>query len=227
MGHLALTLLLTLLATNSIAGVPGTLQTPQPGMWSAAASYLWPGPTALADLPQGGRNLSVASPNGKLRITVNDIELQVVTEESRTRLSKEFIGVTSLAEILWAPDSSAFFLTQSDGGWVGTWSITAYRVTSAGVSKSLAQIVALADFRRKFSRCPDEYPNVAGVAWLNGSKRLLLVAEMPCHSGCVDMCKLLGYVVDPVSGSIFERVSEKDMKTRWKTLLGPRLLAKH
>jgi hypothetical protein len=222
----ALTLLVILLSTTSVAGVPGTLQTPQPGTWAAAASYLWPGPTALADLPEGGRNLSVMSPNGKLRIIVDDTQLQVVSEKSGIRLSRDFIGVMSLAEVLWAPDSSAFFLTQSDGGWVGNWSVMVYRVTPGGLSKSPVGVVALADFRRKFPRCPDEYPNVAGIGWSNVSKRLLLVVEMPCHSGCVDMCKRLGYVVESFSGSIFESVSANDLKIRWKTMLGPRLLGK-
>jgi hypothetical protein len=226
MGCLALMLLATLLATTSIAGVPGPLQRPQPGTWSATASYLWPGPNALVDLSEGRRNLSVVSPNRKLRITVDDTQLQVVSETSGTSLSSEFIGVMSLAEVLWAPDSAAFFLTESDGGWVGTWSVTVYRVTPGTLTRFSTGVLALADFRRRFPRCPDEHPNVAGIGWQNGSKRLMLVVEMPCHSGCVDMCKRLGYVVESFSGSIVERISETEIQTRWKTVLGPRLLGK-
>jgi hypothetical protein len=221
-----------LIASTALGMVSGALQTPQPGEWSAGASYLWPGPTVLADYPEGGRNLSVLSPDGKLMIAVVNTELNVRRTADGRSLTKEPIGVSSLAEVLWAPDSSAFFLTESEGGWVGQWLLTIYRITHDGLMLFEPSKPAIADFRRRVKNgstrypdfCPEGEPNVPGVAWLDGSKRLLLVVEWACHSPCDDMCRKLGYLVNPISGAILERFTEKEMKTRWKQVLGPRLL---
>jgi len=195
----------------------------QPGGWSSAAKYLWPGPTAIADFPLAGRNIVVVSPDGAIAAQVTNIELTLVDRSNPTRFAKTSIPIASLAEILWARDSSAFALTQSDGGWVGTWSVTVYRLRPTGLSESDPGRLVLADFKQLLPRCSGEYPNVGAVGWLNGSRRLRLAVEMPCRSSCTDMCRVAGYVVDASGGVILERLPEAALRRGWKTAIGSRL----
>lgn len=201
---------------------PAAFGRAQSGVWSSAGEYLWPGPTAVADLPIGGRSIMVASPDGAITTRVTNIELTLVDRNNPARFAQTSIPIASLAEILWAPDSSAFALTQSDGGWVAAWSVRAYRLRSTGLSESDPGRLALADFKQLFSRCRDEYPNVAAVDWLNGSSRLRLVLEMPCHSSCRDMCRVAGYVVNVADGAVIERVPEAAVQREWKAITGLR-----
>jgi hypothetical protein len=212
-----------LMASPALAVSPETVQVPQPGEWSAAASYLWPGEDALANPTDYHRNLSVRSPDGRLAIEVGDVELRVVTTSGDSTVYLDPRGVSSLAEVLWAQDSQAVFVTESDGGSVGTWSITVLRFSPEGVEKTNPGSRALADFKQKYPNCPDEYPNVAGVGWLHESQDLLLIVEMPCHSSCQDMCKFLGYIVNPDNGKIKKRLNANEVRARFRAMIGPRL----
>jgi hypothetical protein len=208
---------------SAFAGALTIFTAPQPGAWSSKAHYLWPGPTAIADLPAGGRHVSVAAPDGRMTLRVDDGELRPVDAADPQRFSGVVVPIESLAEVLWAPTSDVFAVTQSDGGWVGTWSVTVYRLRATGVSVSAPTKAVLADFQERFPKCPDEHPNVAAVDWEDGTRRLRLVVEMPCHSSCADMCEILGYVVDPVTGAVARRLSAAQVRTSWPTAIGPRV----
>jgi hypothetical protein len=83
--------------------------------------------------------------------------------------------------------------------------------------------LAVADFKQRFPNCPDEHPNVAAVDWLQGSAELALVVQMPCHSSCSDMCQIIGYVINPVTGIIARRLSATEVRREWAGAIGPRL----
>ena len=109
------------------------------------------------------------------------------------------IEVQDVAEVLWAPDSRAFAITESDGGWIAQWSATIYVVDSTTVRPVASASQAFADFsRRKVLRrgygCTVEPPNMAIVDWNRGPERLLLVAEAPPHGTCFDLGRLAGYL---------------------------------
>jgi hypothetical protein len=161
----------------------------RPGEWARDGKYLWPGPTAIADFPLGGRNIAVVSPDSTITLTVRDSEMTV----SGPSVTSRSIGIDSLSEILWAPDSKAFAITSSDGGWVGTWTVTVHWRDGRTTNPSKA---ALQRFKREFPMCPDEFPNVAAVGWAQSSRNLRVLVEMPCRSSCPQMCKFRGFVVD-------------------------------
>jgi hypothetical protein len=191
-------------------------ETPFPGVWSRGASYLWPGPTAIADMPLDGREISVTSPDSSFTVKVDDSEF-IVFGPGGPMLSGE---IYSLAELLWARDSKVFAVTSSEGGWVGTWSVRLYWTADGNVTDPGK--FALQSFKREFPRCPEEHPNVGVVGWLQASRRLQLLVEMPCHSSCAQMCQVRGYVVDSASGRILERLSDNAVRKRWKRRLGGR-----
>ena len=189
-------------------------------MWSRGGSYLWPGPTALGDSPPGGRSLAVVSPDSSVTINVRDDQLIVSGPSIQPGPMHE---IESLSEILWAPDSKAFALTSSDGGSVGTWSVRVYWPADGNVTDPSK--VALRTFKREFWKCPEEYPNVGAIGWVQASRRLRVLVEMPCHSSCIQMCRLRGYVVDAMTGQVVERLSEDAVGRRWKGSLGERFSA--
>jgi hypothetical protein len=117
------------------------------GQWSNDARNL---PRA-ADF---SRNLALASPDGRITLRIDDWRLLVTGD---TPLSRKELGVETLSEILWAPDSSAFAVTSSDGGLIGTWSVAVYRIRDGTIIDPAE--IALPAFEREFPRCQSNYPN--------------------------------------------------------------------
>jgi hypothetical protein len=136
--------------------------------------------------------------------------------------------IFTLAEVGWASDSCAFFITQSDGGAVGTWNTDAYLLTPLGLRKVAVSDGVRKDFMKRYNcdvwgdQRGNEIPNIAGLKWLKGSRELLLVAEVPPHSSCPEMGKFMGYVVSVPSTKIVTRYSAREVKNRWGQSLGPR-----
>src|SRR3989442_1204346 len=106
------------IAIATVATAAEVFTTPQKGLWSAHGVYLWPGPTAIADFPAAGRQLRITAPDRKTVLHVSDIEARVMLPNGKRSAG---FAIESLAEVLWAPNASAFALTESDGGWVGSW----------------------------------------------------------------------------------------------------------
>lgn len=203
------------------------MTSPQSGIWSSQAAYLWPGPTAIADFPAGGRSIEVRSPDGLKRINVNDDDLKLMGANS-TKIVGSPIPVSDLAEILWAPDSKAFAITQSNGGWVGTWDVSVCYVESGGLRLVHLSKGALADFNhRKVTKkapngCEIQGGNIGAIAWVHGSEDLLLLAEAPPHSSDCDMGYLRGYLVEARTGTVLRRYAARDVGRIFSTDLGSR-----
>jgi hypothetical protein len=204
-----------------------TLALPQAGEWASRGAYLWPGPTAIADSPEGGRLIQVMSPDSSMVLIVSEYEMLLKRSQAESKVIGDTIPVGSLAEVLWAPDSRAFAVTQSDGGSVGSWSVKVYHVTDAGLRSVKVAEAALVDFnRRKVSQrapgCEVEGGNVGAVAWRDGSKSLMILAEAPNHSSCCDMGRIQGYLVEAQSGVIRARYSRADVQKLFQGDLGAR-----
>jgi hypothetical protein len=168
----------------------------------------------------------VPSPDGRYVAVANDdlYTLNILRRSDGSRVNREPIfALSSLSELEWAPDSSAFFITSSEGGSVGTWSVSVFRVSRTSVTQATVGATALADFKKRYPRCPDEYPNVVAVDWSGTSAQLLLAVEMPCHSSCQDMCSYLGYRIRVKDDAILEQLDESEVVVRWADHIGPRL----
>lgn len=212
-----------LIAVGQATGSTAPMKTPQPGMWSSGAAYLWPGPTALRDYPPGGRAIRLGAPDRSTALLIGDEEMTLQAADGRT------IGkakILDLAEILWSPDSQAFTLTQSDGGWVGDWSLSVYRPTRSGLQRYQVEKEALRDFAarpvKRTASCAIESPNVAAIAWTNGSKELLLVVERHPHSSACDPGAIRGYVVNAATGAIQKSYSAQGLSDAFPKALGSR-----
>ncbi len=217
----AVGVLVTLASLGARAGAVEPARVEEPGQWSSTAVYLWPGPTAIADAPPDGRIASVWSPDHLRVLMINDSQL--VVKSFTEMVSADPVEIESLAEVEWAPSSQAFVVSQSDGGWVGSWSVTAYMITSTGIqARDLTKRVS-AEFQSRPGGC-SEIPNVAAAGWLRPGV-LLVVAEAPPHSSCQDMGAIRGYEVSVTDGKILKRYNEAELRTKYGHHLGLRLRA--
>src|SRR5262249_46335159 len=112
---------------------------------------------------QAGEMVRVPSPDERKVLVVSNSELFV-----KSSTGEPFgvgLPINSLAEVAWAPDSASFEVTQSDGGWVGTWYATAYRISSGKTQAVNISREVTAEFQKRAGGCPEEIPNTAAVGW--------------------------------------------------------------
>ncbi len=200
---------------------------PQPGVWSAHAAYAWPGPIVIGDAPKAGRRIDVPSPDRSKVISIGDSSLTVRLAGHPGRTIGSPINIADLVEVLWAPDSLAFALTESDGGWVGTWHVAVFQVSAEALKQVNVSEQVFLDFsRRKVTSrgngCSSEGPNIGGITWLNGSSRIVLLAEAPPHSSDCDMGRIHGYLVAVPSGAVLAQYREADVHRVFGSKLGGR-----
>lgn len=206
----------------------GAKAKPKPGELSSKGVYLSYGLGAL-DCPGKPRASEVSSPNGRYKIQISsaahsDDLTGSVHDNARTALeSNKTIKFSTLSEILWSDDSSAFAITSSDGGWVGSCNVQTFAVKNHRVEKINLSGKATND-ATKHCHCdgPDP-PEVGALTWLRGSTQILLVAQVPPHSVCSNMGELFGYIVSVPSGEIVERFSEAQLRRKWERYFGERL----
>jgi len=88
------------------------------------------------------------------------------------------------AEVTWSPDSSAFAVTQTEGGGGFGYRVYIFYVEPSGLRK----LAVSAPIEKAFgtpTRCEVPVPpNTGFVTWLSGSKRILIAAEVVPVSVC-------------------------------------------
>lgn len=129
-------------------------------------------------------------------------------------------------EIGWSPTSDRFFVTYSDGGLVGAYKVSAYRILAGRWEHLDRGDYVQHDFLRGYPKCFDpETPNLFGVAWSSDGRRLLVAAQVRNHSNCDDMGTFKLYEVAVPGGTILHRYSQLEAKAAFYGVLGPGLRA--
>jgi hypothetical protein len=133
------------------------------------------------------------------------------------------IGLGVGAELLWAPDSRAFFVTTSDGGRNGF-----YRLLAIGQFEGRLESRELTELIQNRVgepfRCEVPEPaNVAGVGWVGQTHMLWAAAEVADHSNCDSAGTFTAYEVDPASMQIVRSLGQLDAKRELKVMLGSEL----
>lgn len=132
----------------------------------------------------------------------------------------------SCPEIGWSPMSSLFFVTYSDGGAVGTYHVSVYRISAGRMKKIDLTGAVRRDFKRHYPKCDSpEEPNIAGVAWSQDSTKLLVAAEVLPHSNCDNMGTFSLYTVAVSNGRIIDRIPQLAAKASLYGVLGQELRA--
>lgn len=187
---------------------------PSAGAWSKRAVSLAYGGAA--------RRVVVPAPNNQVRLVVEANGIQVV-RAGQPLVGTEKVGIGTLTEVLWAPDSRAFLLTESDGGLVGNWTVQLFLVESMRVGIRPIAPDVVRRFKKQFRCSEPEEPNVGAIGWSGDSRSALLVAEVPPHSSCPGMGKVRGYRVSIQTGKILEELNQGSVKKRWAAFFGERL----
>ncbi len=203
---------LFLATVETVAGIPES----SPAVWSTNS-------VSLSRSPDG--RVEVRAPNERTAVVVNGVGLRVVSD-GKSLSGTEEDGVSTVAELGWARDSTAFYITQSDGGLVGTWYTVVYDIRPSGVRSIDVTSAIRRRFRKHYKCTYPETPNVAALAWLTNPRRILLVAEVPPHSSCPEMGKVSGYVVAVPSGEIVREIGQAKLESEWRSYMGPRLRQK-
>ena len=153
----------------------------------------------------------------------------VLTQTDRSTREDGTVGLVQ-AELLWAPDSSKFLVTGSDGG-EGPFHIAVYNLSGpsadnlnvSGVQRDMLQTFhpcKAKDADPKDCKLLEENPryiNVVAVGWARGSSAIALMAEVPCCGRFGGIAgQVLGYEVDASSGKILERMGANEFAERWQ-----------
>ena len=171
------------------------------------------------------RRSEVISPDRKKIAVIKGVKLDVIVDDKRfTGLEHE--GVSTLAELGWSPDSTAFFVTESYGGVVGDWHVTVYLIEDGRVRGIDVTRQVVKEFNKHYRCRAPHRPNIGAVKWMNGSRSLLLIAEVPPHSNCPEMGKVRGYVVAVPTGQIVDEFDEAKLIADWGHYLGKRFIHK-
>jgi len=183
---------------------------------------------ALSPCSDGGPSpISYSSPDGTKALTVH-----VVDGHSRTylvvagaRYAVEY-AAWPCPELQWSSDSRAFFVNYSNGGAVGDYEVRVFYASRDGVSTVDPTSFVRKDSRATYPKCfSPEDANLAGIAWLDGSLRLLVAAEVLPHSNCDSMGTFSAYEVEVSSGKVLHKWSQLEAKARFWKLLGHELRA--
>lgn len=123
-------------------------------------------------------------------------------------------------EVLWSPDSSAFAVTETEGGGgIGNVAYLFY-VSETGVKMEDVHSVVERAFGTP-AKCEVAVgPNTAIVGWLHGSKKILVAAEVVPVSLCECMGMYKVYELSVPDMRIVKTYSQITAKKRFWDLLG-------
>lgn len=177
---------------------------------------------SVSDIAQKSHGL--ASPDGESTLHAVAVDCCWTSRVWLSHNGKQYslpFGAYVGAEVVWSPDSSAFFVTYSDSGAVGTYHVLVYTIDEKGPHRS----EPIPNGRKLLK--PDcmtpEYPNVGGIRWGDDSHTLIIAVEVPPHSSCVDMGTFKAYEISLPSGTVLNEYGQLDAKRSFADALGPEL----
>lgn len=169
----------------------------------------------------GFSTIEIISPNGFFSISGSMEGLSLVNKGKSIHL--DLLFSPPLVEVLWAPDSLKFVINMSDGGLVGTWETHIYLIDGQGNPVHVNIQNFLLSISDKIPQCePKESVNVGIAAWLNESKEILLIVEVPPHSTCRNMGAITGFRISTQEMKVVEIISENELRKNWSHTLGCR-----
>jgi hypothetical protein len=184
--------------------------------------------------------ISIPSPDGKSNIEVkyrkteeefNSAYLVITTPDNGTREADLPHGFQDI-DLLWAPDSKAFFVNGGNGGgYWGFW-VYVYMLSDPKLEALNVMHEAQRDMVRLFPPCraayldarvcramehhPD-YSNMSAIDWVRDSSVIVVMAEVPCagsYGGI--MCQVMGYELHVPTGRILRRMTARQFGAVWQ-----------
>jgi len=123
------------------------------------------------------------------------------------------------AEISWSPDSSAFAVTETEGGGGIGYGVYIFRIRESGLQGiSLSPVVAKAFGSPAKCEVPVA-PNIGFISWLD-SRRVLVAAEVVPVSVCKCAGAFAAYEVSFPEATIIRKYSQVEAKKKFWSVLG-------
>lgn len=187
------------------------------------------------------KSLRIASPDGKSSV---EVEYQRVDEMMVAYLNLTTLGrdvrevelpfyLGQNYELLWSPNSKAFFINCGCGSAIAGFVVSVYMIDSENIDvrPDFTQ-EAWHDMVRSFPPCKalnhdpkecklmqtdGEYYNMSGVDWLEDSSGIVVMSEVPSsprYGGI--MGQVMGYELEVPSGKILGRLNARQFKMKWQ-----------
>jgi hypothetical protein len=134
-------------------------------------------------------------------------------------------------ELLWAPNSRAFFVDGGTTAFAGFF-VSVYQLMPRGIAdKRIVTSDAQRDMVASFPPCKasnhdeaachrietDPEYNMSGVGWTDDSSAVNVVAEVPCSSSYGGiMCQVKGYEISVPDGRIQKRITASEVSQQWR-----------
>lgn len=182
----------------------------------------------------------IASPDGKSAVEASYIpdsgDPNIKDASLRVISSGRVLGLVQPVgeaenEITWAPDSKAFFINGGDNGYTEN-PVTVHYLDDPNLGPGYVTEAVAQDMIRSFPPCkvtkpseicaaiaadPKDSINAVGIAWIDKSAGIVVMAEVPCTSSMGGiMCQVLGYQIALPSGRIVRRMGAKEFAARWQ-----------
>lgn len=187
--------------------------------------------TSISDVHGEPRPMTVTAPNGRTRAIARFSDY-TASDTADGHLSvflggddHDFPGGPN-AELLWAPDSTAIAVTSDNGRIDGQFETSIMVRPDKGrhwreidITDKVAKL-----FKPRMDCEEDEDPNVGAIGWTSG-QRLIVAAQVPRRSSCVDRGSFAAYIVDVDSGDVLMELDQKTVRSRYAKMLGTVLTA--
>ena len=176
----ALTAYFMLVCNAALAMPQQVLEGPS---YSQQATAIW---ANISTKSESG-TIRIPSPDGIKAVTAGyDLKSDsiLLTVTVRTKQFKAKVQGSVGSELAWSPDSRAFFLTYSDAGLGGEYFTVVFYVSERGLRKVNPSLVVKRAFGHAVCNGGVSPANVVGVAWIESSRRILVVAQVPPHTIC-------------------------------------------
>lgn len=180
-----------------------------------------------ADLENDGEPIIVPSPDRKSSVTAVDVAKRAAPEGVIARYTVHRGGdrfVTELdgwnAEILWSPDSSAFAVSQTEGGGGIGQRVYVFYLEPNGIRKvDVSRVVEAVTGPSSHCDGGKFLPNTAAITWL-GPQRLLVAAETFPIGGCVCSGSFVAYEISLQEMKVERAYSQREAKRKFWAQLG-------
>lgn len=182
-------------------------------------------------------SIQIPSPDGRSRVDIAYREKDGIDWYILRVFAPEMgIGEIKLAEmyhpsdLLWSPDSKAFFVNGSEGGYWGFW-VKVFRVDASKLRSVDITHEAQRDMVKSFPPCKATYLdkktckameanpeyNMSGIDWAGGSSDVVVMGEVPCagSEGGI-MCQVLGYELEVPTGRILKKMNARTFAATWQ-----------
>jgi hypothetical protein len=134
-------------------------------------------------------------------------------------------------DLLWSPDSKAFFVNGGNGGAIWGFWVYIYRIDDPALEPLDVTGQAQRDMVKTFPPCKasgidrklclelekDPENNMSGIDWSNGSSTIVVMAEVPPSGGMGGIGgQVIGYELDVPTGKIVRRMNAREFAKNWQ-----------